>query len=65
MYTVKLQKQVEEAAVLAAAVGVRDTKSNYEKVANDFVIAATGFDVGTDDFDDARSDFDAWLEQAL
>jgi lysine/ornithine N-monooxygenase len=65
MYTVKLQKQIEEAAGLAAAVGVRDTNSNYEKVANDFVIAATGFDVGTEDFDTARSDFDYMLEQAL
>lgn len=65
MYTVTLQKQVEEAAELAAAVGVRDTNGDYEKVANDFVVAATGFDVGTDDFEDARSDFDYMLEQAL
>lgn len=65
MYTVDLQNNIAEAADLAAAVGVTDADSDYEKVANDFVIAATGFDVGTKLFEVARSDFDFLLEQAL
>ena len=64
-YTVKLQHAIVQAAELAAIAGVSDSMTNYEDVANGFVALVTGFAVGTDEFEDARSDFDYELEQAL
>jgi hypothetical protein len=64
-YTVKMQNDVARAAELAALWGVTDVHEGYEKIADRTVELITGYAEGTELHGIARSDFDAYVEQAL